>query len=80
MVVTADNDLKREKRENEKLKQQLVLVQDENFIESEARNKLFMVKPGESGVIVPSELIQKKEKMEVENIPNWQKWVNLFKN
>lgn len=80
LVVTADNDLKREKRENEKLKQQLVLVQDENFIESEARNKLFMVKPGESGVIVPSELIQKKEKMEVENIPNWQKWVNLFKN
>jgi len=80
LVVTAENDLKREKRENEKLKQQLVLVQDENFVETEARNKLFMVKPGESGVIVPSELIQKKEKKEVENIPNWQKWVNLFKN
>ncbi len=80
LVVTAENDLRREKKENEKLKQQLVLVQDENFVETEARNKLFMVKPGESGVIVPSELIQKKEKKEVENIPNWQKWVKLFKN
>lgn len=80
LVVLAENDLKREKRENEKLKQQLVLVGDENFVETEARNKLFMVKPGESGVIVPSELIAKKEKKEVENIPNWQKWVNLFKN
>lgn len=80
LVVTAENDLKREKRENEKLKQQLVLVSDENFVETEARNKLFMVRPGESGVIVPEGLIQKKEKKEVENIPNWQKWINLFKN
>jgi cell division protein FtsB len=78
LVVTAENDLKREKRENEKLKQQLVLVGDANFIESEARDKLFMVKPGESGVIVPSELVQKKVKKEVINLPNWKKWVNLF--
>jgi cell division protein FtsB len=78
LVVSAEKELAKEKMENEKLKQQLTLVQDANFIESEARNKLFMVKPGESGVIVPSDLIKKKYKKEASNFSNWQKWMNLF--
>lgn len=78
VVVSAETDLKREKKENERLKQQLVLVGSPEFIESEARNKLFMVKPGESGVIVPSDLIEKKKENKVAERPNWQKWINLF--
>ncbi|MBI2621443.1 MAG: septum formation initiator family protein [Candidatus Levybacteria bacterium] len=78
LVVSAKRELEKEKKENEKLKRQLVLVGTEEFIESEARNKLFMVKPGEEGVIVPQDLIKKKEKKEVAKLPNWQQWVNLF--
>ena len=78
VVVSAKITLEKEKKENERLKQQLVWVGSPEFIESEARNKLFMVKPGESGVILPAELIQKREKKEVVAIPNWKQWVNLF--
>ena len=60
VVVSSKTDLEKEKKENERLKQQLVFVKSQEFIESEARNKLFMVKPGESGVIVPTDLIEKK--------------------
>ncbi len=78
LVVKAKEDLSLEKQKNQELKAQLAYVQSGNFIEEEARNKLFMVKPGESGVIVPEELIKKKEEKVVVVTPNWQQWVNLF--
>jgi len=78
LVVSAKTALEKEKKENEKLKKQLVLVGSQEFIESEARNKLFMVKPGEEGVIVPEDLIKKKEKREIMQVPAWQQWINLF--
>lgn len=78
LVVSAKTELERERKENERLNQQLVLVQSQAFIESEARNKLLMLKPGESGVIVPQELIEKKVEKKAPEPPNWQKWVNLF--
>lgn len=78
VVVSARIELEKEKKENERLKQQLVLVNSQEFIESEARNKLLMVKPGEEGVIVPSDLIEKKAPKKVSEPPNWQKWINLF--
>lgn len=78
LVASAREELVREKRENQELKAQLVYVQSEEFVEEEARNKLFMVKPGEAGVIVPQELIKKKEEKKEVFVPNWQQWVNLF--
>lgn len=78
VVVSAKTDLEKAKKENERLKRQLVFVQGREFIENEARNKLFMVKPGESGVIIPTDLIQKKEEKKKPEAPNWQKWINLF--
>ena len=78
LVVSVQEDLDKEKKERQKLEKQLSYVKSSEFIESEARNKLFMVKPGEEGVIVPKDLITKKEKKEIENIPNWQRWINLF--
>ncbi len=78
LVVKAKKDLDREKQENQQLKTELSYVKSQEFIEEEARNKLFMVKPGESGVIVPQDLIKKKEvKKEIE-LSNWQQWINLF--
>ena len=78
LVVKAKNELEREKQESQRLKVQFSYVKSEKFVESEARDKLFMLKPGESGVIVPQDLIKKKkEKREIE-LANWQRWINLF--
>ncbi len=76
LVVKAKLDLQREKEENKKLKTELLVVQSGEFIEEEARNKLFLVKPGESGVILP-QTNPKTSKKEPEPA-NWQKWLNLF--
>lgn len=78
LVVNAKEDLASEKQKNQELKAQLSYVQSTNFVEEEARNKLFMVRPGESGVIVPEELLKKKEEKVVIITPNWQQWINLF--
>lgn len=78
LVVKAQEDLNREKQKNQELKAQLSYVQSEEFVEEAARDKLFMVKPGESGVIIPEELIQKKKEKVVVVLPNWQQWINLF--
>ena len=77
-MVKAKRELEREKQESQRLKVQFSYVKSEEFVESEARDRLFMVKPGESGVIVPQDLIKKKkEKREIE-LANWQRWINLF--
>ena len=78
LVVKAKEDLSKQKQENKELKTQLNYVKSEEFIEREARDKLFMVKPGESGVIVPEKLIKKPEKKVIVIVPNWQQWLNLF--
>lgn len=45
LVVSAKDELAKEKQKNQELKTQLVYVQSGEFVEEEARNKLFMVKP-----------------------------------
>lgn len=77
LVVKAQKDLEREKKENEQLKKQLSRVKSNVFIEEEARNKLFMVKEGESGVILPVVSSTRSAKPTQEP-PNWQKWFNLL--
>lgn len=78
LVVKAKNELEREKQESRRLKVQFSYVKSEEFVESEARDKLFMVKPGESGVIVPQDLIKKKKENREIELANWKKWINLF--
>ncbi len=78
LVVKANRDLENEKQENKRLKQQLIKVKSKDFIETEARNKLLMVKPGESGVILPSNIGSSKSALPSPELPNWQKWLNLF--
>src|SRR3989344_2984755 len=72
LVVNAGKELERQKEENRKLKLLLNRVQGTEFIEEEARNKLFMVKPGESAVVLPQ--VQSKTKAKQPEFPNWQKW------
>lgn len=80
VVVRARQDLDREKRKNEELKVQLGYVKSNEFVEEEARNKLFLVKPGESDVIIPKNLIKKKEEKPPPPPPVWKQWMNLFIN
>lgn len=55
--------------------------QSPEFIESEARNKLNMAKPGETIVILPpnvEELAGQIKKEPQSEIPNWRQWWKLF--
>lgn len=79
LIVRARQELSKEKEENQRLKSQLSLVGNDQFIEEEARNKLFLVKPGEQEVIIPKELQDAdKSAQNKDNAPNWKKWWNLF--
>lgn len=80
LVVRAKIELEKQKEENQRLKSQLSMVGNDEFIEKEARNKLFLVKPGEQEVIIPKELLDasKSAKPKIDNTPNWKKWWNLF--
>jgi len=55
--------------------------QSEEFIEQEARNKLNMVKEGETVVVLPpnlKELLGGRENQPQILLPNWRQWLNLF--
>lgn len=70
--------------ENERLKEEFESVTSDEFIESQLREKLGLVREGEVIVVLPNEeTLQKlapEPKIE-ENVlpnPNWQKWLRLF--
>lgn len=81
------NEAKLEKiqKENERLEEQLKIIQSDEFVEKQLRNKLGLVKEGEIVVVLPEADIVKKlspiipEEEEVKPKPNWQKWIELFK-
>ena len=71
----------------EKRKEQLLRTQQEvttpQFVEKQAREKLSLVRPGETVVVLPPEellrsLAPKIEEEKNEDKPNWKKWLELF--
>lgn len=80
LFVAAQIDLKQKKEENERLKKEVERVKDPDFIEKEAREKLFLVKPGERIVLLPTtnndstQSAYKQQKREA----NWKQWLHLF--
>ncbi|MCL4386806.1 septum formation initiator family protein [Patescibacteria group bacterium] len=79
LLTQAQKQLDREKEENKKLKEEITRAQSKDFIEQEARNKLFLGKPGEQIVIIPQKLFNQKENKKSFDVrPNWQKWWDLF--
>lgn len=80
LLVKAQKDLEKKKTENAELKKRVSKAQSQQFIEEEARNKLFLVKPGESRVMIPQELLgSESAKAKIEDTrSNWQKWWELF--
>lgn len=77
LVTKAENELNFQKQENNKLKSEVAYVQTPEFIEKEARDKLFMVKKGEQRVLIPQEPV-KKEEIQKNSLPNWKQWWELF--
>lgn len=81
LLVKAKQNLAREKEYNMKLKSQLEEVKKPEFVEEEARNKLFLAKPGEQVVLIPDDVLAASvegKKKEVDTRQNWQKWWELF--
>lgn len=81
LIVKAQQEFDRQKKENLELKNKLQIVKKPQFIEEEARNKLFLAKPGEGVVLIPSGAIEATGTAQptITDIrPNWQKWWQLF--
>jgi cell division protein FtsB len=77
LLNQAQKELTKEESKNQKLKAELSYVKTQKFIEEEARNKLFLVKPGEQQVLIPNKSME-SSKTQVKQTPNWQKWLQLF--
>ncbi len=79
MLIVAQKQLSVEEKTNIRLKAELSAAKNPSYVESQARNNLFMVKPGEHEVLLPGQ--QESFEAQPETIillPNWQQWVNLF--
>src|SRR3989337_3939090 len=76
-VTQAQKELDFQKQENQRLKSALSYSQTQEFVEKEARDKLFMVKAGERKVLISKESDSFQE-VQKNNDPNWKKWLKLF--
>ena len=67
---------------NKELKTRLNIVKSPGFIETQARDKLGLVLPGETLVIIPDSKLQTvmgaNTIAQPPRLPNWQGWLKLF--
>lgn len=77
ITTNLQKELEQKRLKNEFLKQQLSYVKTDEFVEKEAREKLGLVKEGES-VVIPSQEEDKKQPISNPSLPNWKKWWSLF--
>ena len=77
LVTSAQKELDLQKQKNQKLKAEFSYSQTPQFLEQQAYDKLFLVKPGEQEVLV-SQRIDANQAAKIDNTPNWKKWINLF--
>jgi cell division protein FtsB len=78
LLTSAQKELQNQKLQNQKLKAGLTYVQSPQFIEEQAHDKLFLVKPGEQEVLISPDLSKAQIQKQAQNIPNWQQWLQLF--
>lgn len=84
----AQKRVENELAQNNELNQKLLDVKKPQFIEQQARDKLNMAKPGETVVVVPTEVLDPLAKINAtisasffdrpEKVPNWKRWWKLF--
>ncbi len=81
LIVKAKQDLEKEKKDNEELKKKLADVKKPGFVDEQARNKLFLAKPGEGIIVMPTDVLastSSEVKKSEDTRPNWLKWWQLF--
>jgi cell division protein FtsB len=79
LLIVAQKQLLMEEKTNARLKVQLNEAKKPSYVESQARNELFMVKPGENVVLLSQNKAENLHPVqEVSMLANWQQWVNLF--
>ncbi len=74
-------ELESEKEKNKMLKKKLAQVNRQQFIEEEARNKLFLAKLGEQVIVIPEKYLQatpSSRPQPKDTRPNWKKWWDVF--
>jgi len=81
LIIQAQKNLTVEQQENRKLKKDIAQVNRPQFIETEARDKLLLAKPGEGIVVLPKDQLTASASSPhqvVDKRPNWQKWWDTF--
>jgi cell division protein FtsB len=81
LIIQAQENLAAEKEENRRLKKDIAQVNKPQFVESEARDKLLLAKPGEGIVILPKDQLATKTSAPPkiqDKRQNWQKWLDTF--
>lgn len=81
IITQAQQELDTQKEENSQLKKQIAQVKQPQFIETEARDKLLLAKPGEGIIIIPPNQVAASSSsipQLVDNRPNWEKWWDTF--
>lgn len=78
----ANEQLVEAQQDNQELKWKKRFFDTDEFIEQEARNKLFMAKEGEMIVVLPEGLRDLPEEQSAINsglvLPIWRQWLDLF--
>lgn len=77
VIKEAQTQLKREEQKSETLKNELKTAQTPEFVESQARNELFLSKPDEKEIIIASPSSKPQPQVQKE-LSSWQKWLDLF--
>lgn len=79
LVTMAQRELDKEKELNQKFKAQIEYAKTPQFIEQQAHDKLFLVRPGQQEVLFSDKPIFTEENVKIQsNIPNWKQWLDLF--
>lgn len=80
LLTNAKEQLQQEKLENVQLHQELVKVNSPQFLNEQARDRLLLVKPGQSEVLIDPTLLKatsSAQKTETRK-PYWQQWFDLL--
>lgn len=80
VLTQTKEELAQEQIKHARLLDQLSQVKRQDFIEEEARNKLFLVQPGETIVVLPSptETEEKQDEDQKKQLPVWRQWIEVF--
>ena len=78
IVSSRRSALTQVEQKNAQLKEKLSVAESPEFVEKQAREKLGMVKPGETLVLIGADSAGDQVNTKPLNIPNWLAWWRLF--